>query len=68
LGRTEAQVLGFPNLAMIVVPHPIGGADPREVIKKAHDALGKLVVILTAPRERLADFVKDERETNDSSA
>jgi hypothetical protein len=35
LARTTAKGMGMPNLALVIVPHPIGGISPEEVKVKA---------------------------------
>jgi hypothetical protein len=45
LARTAAAALGMPDLAVVTVPHPIGGVDPAIV----HDRAGSVVdAVLTA--------------------
>ena len=43
----------MPDLAMVVVLHPIGGIDPKEVVQKADDALEEIIEVLTMPQEKL---------------
>ena len=35
------------NLPMVVVPHPIGGIDPKEVARKADDAFKDMIEALS---------------------
>lgn len=51
LGKAEAQALGMANLPMVIVPHPIGGIDPKEVAKKADDAFEDVIKAISAPQE-----------------
>jgi len=39
LARTTAKGMGMPNLALVIVPHPIGGISPEEVKVKAGNIL-----------------------------
>ena len=59
LGKAEAQASGLPYLAMITLPHPIGGIDLKEVVKKAHDAMEDMIKILTISREKLSERAND---------
>jgi hypothetical protein len=49
LARNQARVFGVPDLALIVVPHPVGGIAFAEVEARAQQALPQLADIL---RER----------------
>ena len=62
LARLQAQSLGMPNLAILTVPHPIGGIDLKEVVKKADDALEEMIEVLTMPREKLAERAKKQSD------
>lgn len=44
--RTTAQASGFPHMAVVSVPHPIGGLEAVELKKKADDALENVIEIL----------------------
>jgi len=52
LGKVEAQALGMANLPMVIVPHPIGGIDPKEVARKADDAFGDMLKAFSMPQEK----------------
>lgn len=39
LGQAEARALGIPTLAIVTIPHPLGGLAPAQVEKKADQAL-----------------------------
>lgn len=49
LARRQAQVLGLPNLARVVLPHPIGGTQLPEVFAKVDAALDEILGALTTP-------------------
>ncbi len=59
LGKAEARAAGMPYIALITVPHPIGGIALKEVVKKADDALGDLINLLTMPRDKLAERMSE---------
>jgi hypothetical protein len=45
----EARAFGFPDVSLLVVPHPVGAGLPvDQVIKKADNAMEALVKLLTA--------------------
>ena len=46
LGRTQAQVLGVPDLPLILIPHPLGGISLEQVEGRAHHALPELLQLL----------------------
>ena len=50
LGKAEVAVLGMANLPMVIVPHPIGGIDLKEVEKKADDAFEDMITALFVPQ------------------
>lgn len=52
--------MGMPHLAIVVVPHPIGGIGLDEVKKKAHLAMEDMISILTMPRENLIERSKSQ--------
>lgn len=43
LARNQARVFGVPDLALIVIPHPLGGIAMTEVKARAECALPQLV-------------------------
>jgi len=49
LGQIVAQGLGYPGLPIILLPHPIGEADPARISRKGIDAAGECVRLLTTP-------------------
>ena len=51
LGRTQAKVLGVPDLPLIVIKHPLGGLALVDVQARADAALVQLLDVL---RERAA--------------
>ena len=51
LGRTQAKVLGVPDLPLIVIKHPLGGLALLDVKARADAALAQLLDVL---RERAA--------------
>ena len=46
LGRTQAQVLGVPDLPLILIPHPLGGISLEQVEGRAQHALPQLLELL----------------------
>ena len=51
LGRTQAKVLGVPELPLLMIPHPLGGITLDVVATRADVAAGQLVKLI---RERFA--------------
>ena len=51
LGRTQAKVLGVPDLPLIIINHPLGGLALDDVKARADSALAQLLDVL---RERAA--------------
>ena len=49
LGRTQARVLGVPDLPLIIIEHPLGGISIDDVKARADSAFGQLLGFL---RER----------------
>ena len=47
LGRNEAESLGIPYLPIALVPHPLGGQKPEQILEKADKALDQVVSIST---------------------
>jgi hypothetical protein len=37
----------MPDLAIVVVPHPVGGIDPKEVERKADNIIEDIIKSLT---------------------
>ena len=62
LSRVQAQGLGMPHLAIVIIPHPIGGIDPKEVARKADDALDDMIAALTTPLEQLPERARQQSE------
>jgi hypothetical protein len=60
LGKAEAQALGMPYIATVIVPHPIGGMDRKEVVRKAEQAIEDMIKVLTMPREKLPERAKEQ--------
>jgi len=50
----------MPHIAFITVPHPIGGINLQNVMKKADEALEDVVKILTMPRDKLSEQVTEQ--------
>ena len=46
LGKTQAQVLGVPDLPLILIPHPLGGISLEQVEGRAQHALPALLNLL----------------------
>ena len=60
MARLNAQNLGMPYEPVVIVPHPVGGIDLKEVAKKADDALEDLIKAITTPREKLAERTQEQ--------
>jgi hypothetical protein len=48
LARFQARAMGFPDLRIVVVPHPLGGIPAEEALKKAPEAIEKIVAFFDA--------------------
>ena len=46
LARTQAKVLGVPDLPLIMIPHPLGGIARDEVRSRAGVATPQIVELL----------------------
>lgn len=46
LARTQAKVLGVPDLPLLVIAHPLGGLAVDEVGQRALQALPQLLQVL----------------------
>jgi hypothetical protein len=46
LGRTQARVLGVPDLPLIMIPHPLGGVSIDEVNARAQVAISQIVNLI----------------------
>jgi hypothetical protein len=51
LARTQAAILGVPDLSLIVIPHPLGGATREEVRRRADVAFPQLLQLLQGFRQ-----------------
>jgi len=60
LGRIEAEALGFPPLAILDIPHPLGGVSMEETRAKADQAIDALLELLTMPIEELKERAKKQ--------
>lgn len=40
--------MGFPDLRIITIQHPLGGIDPAEVLAKVPDAAGQVSKLMDA--------------------
>lgn len=38
LARLQARAMGYPDLRIVVIEHPLGGIEPDEVLAKVPDA------------------------------
>lgn len=50
----------MPHLAMVIVPHPVGGIDLQQVTGKAEEAMEDMVRVMSMPREELAERAKKQ--------
>ena len=55
LGQIVARGVGHPGLPIVMLPHPIGDANPDNVSRKGVDAAAECVRLLTAPAPAVAD-------------
>jgi len=46
LARTQARVLGVPDLPLVVIAHPLGGLPLDEVSRRGAAALPALIALL----------------------
>ena len=46
LGRTQATVLGVPELPLLMIPHPLGGLSYEKVRERADHAIQKIVDLI----------------------
>jgi len=49
LAEMEARALRMPRLPIAVIPHPLGGLKPEEVVEKARIVLQEILNILDKP-------------------
>jgi hypothetical protein len=54
LGKTEAECLGVPGLAIAVVPHPVAKQPPERIAEIAETVCGELEHLLTADAATVA--------------
>ena len=46
LGKTQAKVLGAPDLPLIMIPHPLGGLSIEQVQGRAEIAAPQIIEIV----------------------
>jgi len=46
LGETQAKIFGVPDLALLIIAHPLGGLDLDSVRKRAEVATPQLVKLI----------------------
>ena len=46
LGRTQALILGTPDLPLVVIPHPVGGLALDKVAERAAVAVPQVVKLI----------------------
>ena len=46
LGQTQAKIFGVPDLALLIIPHPLGGLDIDSVKGRADAATLQLVKLI----------------------
>ena len=44
LARAQSATHGLPHLSVVLVPHPIGGIDPKLVVAKAENIASENIV------------------------
>lgn len=58
LGQIVAKGVGYPALPIVLLPHPIGDADPAKISGKGSGAAAECVRLLTSASESIAgEFV-----------
>lgn len=53
LAQVVARGLGFRALPILLLPHPIGDPNSKEITKKGTDAAEEAIRLLLSPREAL---------------
>lgn len=53
LAQMVARGLGFPGLPILMLPHPIGDANLKEITKKGADAAEEAIRLLLSPCRNL---------------
>jgi hypothetical protein len=46
LGKTQARVLGVPDLPLLLVPHPLGGLSLEQVEGRAQHAIPQVLELI----------------------
>jgi len=46
LGKTQARVLGVPDLPLLLIPHPLGGLSLEQVEGRAAHAIPQVLELL----------------------
>ncbi len=49
LGRLQARTLGWPDLRMVVIPHPLAGLDPAAAEERVRVVGRELLRLLDQP-------------------
>ncbi|MBI2907499.1 MAG: hypothetical protein HYX92_07600 [Chloroflexi bacterium] len=50
LGKSIAEFLGMPTLKIVSIPHPLGGLEKEDVLKRAEVAHEEIAAALTAAK------------------
>jgi hypothetical protein len=58
LGRVEAEALNMPYLAILEIPHPLGGLKIEAVRAKADGAIDELMALVKMSKEELKEMSK----------
>ncbi|MFC1534796.1 hypothetical protein ACFL7M_15690 [Thermodesulfobacteriota bacterium] len=53
--KATASAKGFPDIALVTLPHPIAENDDDIIREKADDNIEELMQILTTPTEKLSE-------------
>ncbi len=53
LAQLQAKSLGMPDLALVVIPHPLAGLEAAVAVKLGHDVAMRVLEMLGEP-ERVA--------------
>lgn len=48
LARFQARAMGFPQLKLVIVPHPLGGIPTEDALKKAAPLLDTIAGMFNA--------------------
>ncbi|MFH1486588.1 MAG: hypothetical protein ABIH46_11000 [Chloroflexota bacterium] len=59
LGKSIAEFLGMPALRIVSIPHPLGGLNREDVLRRAEGALEQMAQALTSPTGKQAQRTRE---------